>query len=166
MTDVEMEPAEAEQNKLQQKMNKNEKDKFGEVAPVDGSEFVRDKEKITARDGHMKLRKKLQAVQKRDKKAAQKAKMMELLDTADSGFVAETVGVASQRDILKHADVQTVQKKFELQLEMGPYRASYDRSGRHLLLAGHLGHVAMMDHLTKKLLCEFSTNEARLSTKI
>ena len=85
---------------MSKKDDKN-KDKFGKVKPVDGSEFVRDSEKITARDGHMGLRKKLQAVQKRNKKAAQKAKMMELLDTADSGFVAETVGVASQSRVLE-----------------------------------------------------------------
>ena len=49
-------------------------------------------------------------------------KMMELLETAESGSVGTAMKVASQRDIVKQADVQTVQKKFELNLEMGPYK--------------------------------------------
>merc|ERR1711892_9144 len=161
MSDVEMEvtPAEVEQAKLSKKVPNKEKDKFGDVKPVDGKDFIRDAEKVTTRDGHVGLRKKLKTTHQRDQRAARKAKMMELLETAESGSVGTAMKVASQRDIVKQADVQTVQKKFELNLEMGPYKASYDRSGRHLLMAGHMGHVALMDHLTKKLLCEFSTQE-------
>ena len=124
MTDVEMEsqPAEAEQAKLAAKVADKEKDKFGAVKPVDGKDFVRDKDKVTARDGHVGLRKKLKATHQRDQRAARKAKMMELLETAESGSVGKLTKVASQREIVKQADVQTVQKKFDLHLEMGPYK--------------------------------------------
>ena len=118
----------------------------------------------------------MKSVAARNKKAAEKAKMMELLDSAQPGEVSATVTKTySQRDITKHADVQTLNKKFDLHLEMGkrhnftakkltfiplgPYKVEYDRSGRHLLMAGHLGHVSIIDHLAKKPLCEFSTNE-------
>ena len=118
----------------------------------------------------------MKSVAARNKKAAEKAKMMELLDSAQPGEVSATVTKTySQRDITKHADVQTLNKKFDLHLEMGkyhnsivrnlnviflgPYKIEYDRSGRHLLMAGHLGHVSIIDHLAKKPLCEFSTNE-------
>ena len=75
--------------------------------------------KITSRDGHLRLRKKLKDVGKRDKRAARKAKMAELLQTGEEGNAGSGRAVASQRDIVKHADVQTIQKKFDLHLEMG-----------------------------------------------
>merc|ERR1711935_1161741 len=60
MSDVEMEvtPAEVEQAKLAKKVPNKEKDKFGDVKPVDGKDFIRDAEKVTTRDGHVGLRKK------------------------------------------------------------------------------------------------------------
>ena len=64
------------------------------------------------------------AVHTRDKRAARKAKMLELLQTAESGSVGSGDKVATQRDIIKQADVQTVQKKFDLSLEMGPYKGA------------------------------------------
>ena len=54
-----MEPAEAEQQKLEKTVDKENKDKFGHVKPVDGSEFVRDKQELKSRDGHVRLRKTL-----------------------------------------------------------------------------------------------------------
>ena len=64
----------------------------------------------------------MKSVAARNKKAAEKAKMMELLDSAQPGEVSATVTKTySQRDITKHADVQTLNKKFDLHLEMGKY---------------------------------------------
>ena len=54
-----MEPAEAEQQKLEKTVDKENRDKFGQVKPVDGSEFVRDKQELKSRDGHVRLRKTL-----------------------------------------------------------------------------------------------------------
>ena len=65
----------------------------------------------------------MKSVAARNKKAAEKAKMMELLDSAQPGEVSATVTKTySQRDITKHADVQTLNKKFDLHLEMGTFR--------------------------------------------
>ena len=84
--------------------------------------------------------------------------MLKILNPAQTGKVKRGK-IYGQNDIVKHADVQTLQKKFHLELEMGPYCIDYDASGRHLLLAGQLGHIAMIDHMTKMPKCEFSTNE-------
>lgn len=89
---------------------------------VDAKEYIRNNEKVNAKTGHIKLRKKMKSVAARNKKAAEKAKMMELLDSAQPGEVSATVTKTySQRDITKNADVQTLNKKFDLHLEMGKY---------------------------------------------
>ena len=54
-----MEPAEAEQQKLEKTVDKENRDKVGQVKPVDGSEFVRDNQELKSRDGHVRLRKTL-----------------------------------------------------------------------------------------------------------
>ena len=45
--------------KLEKKVDKENRDKFGQVKPVDGSEFVRDSQELKSRDGHVRLRKTL-----------------------------------------------------------------------------------------------------------
>jgi hypothetical protein len=45
---------------------------------------------------------------------------------------------------------------YDLELrDYGPYRLRYDRSGRHALLAGHGGHVSVVDQHTMALKTEF-----------
>lgn len=49
---------------------------------------------------------------------------------------------------------------FDLDLhQFGPYKGAYQRNGRHLLLAGRKGHVAMMDWTKNRVLCELYLNE-------
>ena len=136
----------------------DKKDRFGPVPEVSGKEFLRNKKNEGKTTDHVRLSSHLKHTRKRDRKVAQKAELLKILNPAQTGKVKRGK-IYGQNEIVKHADVQTLQKKFHLELEMGPYCIDYDASGRHLLLAGQLGHIAMIDHMTKMPKCEFSTNE-------
>lgn len=46
-------------------------------------------------------------------------------------------------------------RAFDLSLPaLGPYNLDFSRSGRHLLLAGRKGHLALMDWQRSRLICE------------
>ena len=60
-----------------------------------------------------------------------------------------------QEDILQEAEVGAAKKVFDLDLpELGPYNLAFTRSGRHLLLGGRKGHLALMDWQQRHLVCE------------
>ena len=81
-------------------------------------------------------------ITKRNSEAAKKAKMIELLENAQPGEATTCNKTFQQRDILKHADVQTLQKKFELRLEMGKLFAYLDKAKcLSLLYFGVQGHM-------------------------
>lgn len=50
----------------------------------------------------------------------------------------------SQKQIKSEVDLNTQRKMFSLTLDQfGPYKVHFDRPGRHLLLSGEKGHLAM-----------------------
>ena len=60
-----------------------------------------------------------------------------------------------QTDLLPVVEVGAARKAFDLRLpELGPYSVDFSRSGRHCLLGGRKGHLAMMDWQRGKLVCE------------
>ena len=155
----EFEEPDVEPEKIDRKTEPDDKkDRFGPVPEVSGKEFLRNKKNEGKTTDHVRLSSHLKHTRKRDRKVAQKAELLKILNPAQTGKVKRGK-IYGQNEIVKHADVQTLQKKFHLELEMGPYCIDYDASGRHLLLAGQLGHIAMIDHMTKMPKCEFSTNE-------
>lgn len=74
---------------------------------------------------------------------------VEILKTEDTGLI-ETEGMEkssflTQERIAKEVDMNTRQKMYSLTLDQfGPYKVYFDRPGRHLLLSGEKGHLAMV----------------------
>jgi U3 small nucleolar RNA-associated protein 7 len=112
-----------------------------------------------------KLRARLKGLESKYKDATLKAKDAEILLEHESGFLEpegelERTYKTRQDDIRRSVAVETAQKGFELELkDLGPYKASYSRNGRDLLLAGRKGHVATMQWRDGKLGCELQLGE-------
>lgn len=62
---------------------------------------------------------------------------------------------ALQEEIVQEAEVGAAKKVFDLDLpELGPYNLTFSRSGRHMLLGGRKGHLALMEWQQRHLVCE------------
>ncbi|KAK9429855.1 WD40-repeat-containing domain protein [Lipomyces doorenjongii] len=111
-----------------------------------------------------KLRANIKRTDQKYKDAIRAAKSTELLLQEDAGFL-EAEGMEktykfTQDELLKHVDVTTAHKGFELKLEhFGPYEIDYMRNGRKLLLGGRKGHVAAFDFREGTLDTELHLNE-------
>ena len=56
---------------------------------------------------------------------------------------------------MEEAEAGAAAKVFDLDLpELGPYNLAFTRSGRHMLLGGRKGHLALMDWQQHHLVCE------------
>jgi U3 small nucleolar RNA-associated protein 7 len=112
-----------------------------------------------------KLRRSLKELESKYTDAVLRAKDAEILLEHDSGFLEpegplEKTYKVRQDDIQQEIAVETAKKGFELKLDdLGPYKTSYSRNGRHLLLAGRKGHIATMDWRDGKLGCELQLGE-------
>ncbi|CAH0383988.1 unnamed protein product [Bemisia tabaci] len=86
-----------------------------------------------------------------------------VLLTEDAGFLEpdedEISAQISQEAIVNSVDITSATKRFDLDLQFGPYRCEYSRNGRHLLLAGRKGHASGMDWTRKKLHFEMNVME-------
>jgi U3 small nucleolar RNA-associated protein 7 len=145
----------------------SQKDEFPGEAPVSKklmSKYRRGKrlEMKGTRTRHGEV--KLIQNEKRLEMAVKQAARSERLLQEQSGFMIpddgeSTVNVA-QSDIIQEADITTAQKHFHLDLpNFGPYKLQYTRNGKFLLISGSKGHVAALDWLTKRLLCEINVME-------
>jgi U3 small nucleolar RNA-associated protein 7 len=60
-----------------------------------------------------------------------------------------------QEEIVAAVAAGAQSKAFDLRLEeLGPYNIDFTRSGRHMLLGGRKGHLALMDWQRAQLVCE------------
>ncbi|XP_039221878.1 WD repeat-containing protein 46 [Crotalus tigris] len=111
-----------------------------------------------------RLKHRLASQEEKARTAARQAARMELLLLEEPGFLEgdeeEDTCTITQADIAAAVDLAAGAKHFELRLDrFGPYRLSYTRNGRHLLLGGRRGHVAALDWHTKALMCEMNVME-------
>jgi hypothetical protein len=66
-----------------------------------------------------------------------------------------------QADIAAAVPLGARDKAFDLALpELGPYACAFTRAGRHLLLGGARGHLAVMEWQRQRLTCEVQVGEA------
>lgn len=73
----------------------------------------------------------------------------EILKTEGGGYIEaegmERTYQMTQDRLRKEVDVNTQRKMFSLTLDQfGPYQVHFDRPGRHLLMSGEKGHIAMV----------------------
>jgi len=65
-----------------------------------------------------------------------------------------------QGDIVNEVSIGAGRKVFDLSLtELGPYNLDFSRSGRHMLLGGRRGHLALMDWQRLETVCELQVKE-------
>lgn len=112
-----------------------------------------------------KTRSRLEKAEAQEEEASVRAARAELLLAEEPGFLVgedgEDTAKILQTDIVEAVDISSAAKHFDLNLrQFGPYRLNYSRTGRHLALGGRRGHVAALDWVTKKLMCEINVMEA------
>ena len=82
---------------------------------------------------------------------------------SSTGFIELDEGTriceVTQKAIKENVELQSQKKIFDLRLDTGPFRASYDHSGRYLYLAGQKGFYAQTDWKHGGLVCESSVQE-------
>lgn len=98
------------------------------------------------------------------------AERAEILLTEEQGFIEaegmEKTWRLKQDEIVKHVDISTANKRFELKLnDFGPYTIDYSRNGRDLLICGKKGHVASFDWRLGQLHTELHLNETANAVK-
>lgn len=79
--------------------------------------------------------------------------------------IEETWQIKQQR-IVSAVESGAARKAFDLSLpELGPYSMAYSRNGRHMVLGGERGHLAVMDWQTGHLTCEVQVSRTQRPTK-
>jgi len=69
----------------------------------------------------------------------------------------------SQEALASSADATSSRKAFDLSLpELGPYCLDYTPNGRHVLLGGRKGHLAVVDWAKPRLTTEIQVRAAAL----
>lgn len=114
---------------------------------------------------NQRLKRDLKSQESAFHQAAEAAARAEILLPAEQGFFEaanemELQNRFSQEKLRPHLDVRTSSKMFSLELpQLGPYRVDYTREGKHLLLGGRKGHLAVLDWQAHKLVTELNVDE-------
>ena len=97
--------------------------------------------------------------------ASKRAAQAELLLPTEAGVMEaenemERTAHISQRQIAQSVDQQTQRKAYDMKLpKMGPYKAAYTSNGKHVLLGGRKGHIALLDWINCKIKSEIYVKE-------
>mmetsp|Transcript_23671 Transcript_23671/g.39710 ORF Transcript_23671/g.39710 Transcript_23671/m.39710 type:complete len:538 (-) Transcript_23671:220-1833(-) len=129
------------------------------------NKFKRGPDVVTKHIKDKKLRGKLRQSEKLVKEAAlTAAKTEKWLLPAEAGNL-EAEGMErtyrfKQEDLVKELDTISARKVFDLTLnELGPYNMTYTRNGKHMLLGGAKGHLAIMEWSRAHLVTEIQVKE-------
>ena len=71
----------------------------------------------------------------------------------------------SQEQLALAADSSTRRKLFDLALPLGPYALDYTPNGRHVVIAGRRGHLALFDWTRPRLVTELQVRETTRCVK-
>jgi len=156
----------------ERKKVKKEDDRFPGKAPVDEEALARhdrgagvDAKRVKTKFGQKMAKRREEAAASVEETAAR----AEILLDSEAGYLEcggpdddeEFTARVTQSRIKKEVDVASASKGFDLNLrQFGPYTIDYSRHGRCLLLGGRKGHVAAMDWLEKRLLCEINVQDS------
>ena len=86
-----------------------------------------------------------------------------LLNVEQKGFLIPDEGEKTlkipQKQIISLVPRAIQLASYNIDLDHGPYQIDISKNGKHLLIGGAKGHIAMFDWMERKLTCEFSINE-------
>ena len=84
-----------------------------------------------------------------------------------AGKLRPSVCSPTQEAILEEADAGVSGRVFDLALpELGPYNLAFTRSGRHMLLGGRRGHLALLDWQQRHLVAEVQVRPVLAASRI
>eukprot|EP00892_Ulva_mutabilis_P007577 jgi/Ulvmu1/5191/UM021_0208.1 len=112
------------------------------------------------------LKGKIQHELKLHSKAVKEAKLVyEWLKPTEAGYLEaeglEKTRQFKQQDIVQEVGSGAQNLAFDLNLPtLGPYKVAMDRSGRHCVLGGSKGHLALFDWSRYHMLCELQVKES------
>lgn len=132
--------------------------------PGDVNKYKRGGDFRTKGIGDAKLKGEMGRQEWLNKEAAIRAAKSEILQPHEAGYL-EAEGMEktfkfTQSAIKGAVDKASARKAFELRMEYGPYKQRYTRNGRHLLVGGQKGHVALIDWSVGKVKTEIHLRES------
>eukprot|EP00898_Chlorokybus_atmophyticus_P001320 jgi/Chlat1/2189/Chrsp17S02743 len=129
--------------------------------PVIATKAIKDK----------KLKGKLKSVESiYDEAAVRNAQAEKWLLPAEGGFL-EAEGLErtyrfKQEEVVEALDANSARKAFNLKLaDLGPYNVDFTLNGRHLLIGGRKGHIALFDWMRFKPVTELHVKETTRDVK-
>jgi hypothetical protein len=134
--------------------------------PVDVGKFTRGEKADIRHVDDKKYHRETKEREQSARSAAAAAAHAEILLPTAAGLMEaegemEKTYKVTQAGIRSAVDVGVAGKAAELDLPThGPYRASWTRNGRHLLLAGAKGHVSVLDWTSHAVKAEFHVRDA------